>query len=81
MSLITKLNAELNTMYENARQARMEGLEADYIYWMDEAADMQTHINDVLREQIERENAEEGRIAREKRIADIASGRFRLIAC
>jgi hypothetical protein len=80
MNLIAKLNAELNMMYEYAREARMDGADADYIYWMDAAADMQAHINELVREQIERENAEEGRIARQNRIADIASGRYRVTA-
>lgn len=74
---LTKLQ-NLKALYlvyaQTARFAGALDVEAE---WLADAADMQTQIDELVREQRDREAAEEGRIAREQRIADIASGRYR----
>ena len=74
---IAKLQNEKALYMTYAQTARFAGaldVEAD---WLADAARLQTQIDDFVREQRDREIAEEGRIARENRIADIASGRYR----
>jgi hypothetical protein len=72
---ITKLQNEKATCLTNAREARIEGERDVEREWLDDAAKLQAQIDQMLNE-----IAEEGRIARENRIADIASGRYRATA-
>ena len=75
---IAQLKNLLATCLENAEQSRLAGDDANWQYWYDEAHDLNDRINEMLVEQRELEIAEEGRIAREQRISDIASGRYRV---
>lgn len=74
---IAKLQTEKALFMTYAEEARCAGAPDVELEWLTDAADLQTQIDELVREQRNREAAEEGRIARENRIADIASGRYR----
>ena len=74
---IAKLQTEKALYMTYAEQARFAGAFDVELDWLADAARLQSQIDQLLREQRDREIAEEGRIARENRIADIASGRYR----
>ena len=69
---IAKLQNEKALYMTYAEQARFAGAFDVEMDWLTDAADLQTQIDQIVHE-----IAEEGRIARENRIADIASGRYR----
>jgi hypothetical protein len=70
---VTKLQNEKALYMVYAQQARVAGAFDVELDWLTDAAKLQAQIDQI-------EAAEEGRIARENRIADIASGRYRVRA-
>jgi hypothetical protein len=72
---ISKLQNKKALYMRYAEQARLAGAFDVELDWLDDAAQLQAQIDQMLNE-----IAEEGRIARENRIADIASGRYRVRA-
>jgi hypothetical protein len=72
---IYKLQNEKALYMLYAQTARFAGAPDVELEWLTDAAKLQAQIDQILHE-----IAEEGRIARENRIADIASGRYRVRA-
>jgi hypothetical protein len=72
---ISKLQNEKALFMTYADQARFAGAFDVELDWLTDAAKLQAQIDQMLNE-----IAEEGRIARMTRIADIASGRYRVTA-
>jgi hypothetical protein len=70
---ITKLQNEKALFMTYAEQARFAGAFDVELDWLTDAAKLQAQIDQI-------EAAEESRTAREGRIADIASGRYRVRA-